>query len=137
MPPADARIVLVDGTCIVCNRIVATLLRHDRRGEFYFAHLQGDYARAVLARHGIGEADPDAIYVILNPETAEEEVRVDGAAGREVWPRVFGAAVILRWIPLGLLNFGYRLFARVRFPLFGQAPACIVPTAAQRARFLA
>ncbi|MCB9656000.1 MAG: DUF393 domain-containing protein, partial [Sandaracinaceae bacterium] len=46
------RVILVDGTCLFCNRLVATLLRLDRRGRFHFAHLQGPRARALLAAHG-------------------------------------------------------------------------------------
>ena len=46
-------------------------------------------------------------------------------------------AAVLRWVPLALLNLQYRLFARIRYRLFGQAKGCIVPTEQERRRFLA
>jgi predicted DCC family thiol-disulfide oxidoreductase YuxK len=140
-PPDDApgrAVLLIDGTCLFCHRLVAWILRRDPRGVFRFAHLQGALGRAVLARHGIDPPDLDGVYVVVDPGTPGERLLVDGAAGRFIYPRILGTAgELVHLVPLPLLDLWYRAFARVRYRLFGQADACLVPTAADRARFLA
>ena len=129
-------IILVDGTCLFCNRLVATIMRHDRQGLFHFAHLQSERARALLTGHG---ADPDAldpIYLLVDAYGRHERLLIDGEAGRQIWPQLFWFAAFMHVIPLSLLNLSYRLFAKVRFKLGGRSTTCVVPTAEQRARFL-
>jgi len=65
-----------------------------------------------------------------------ERVWIDGEAGRQIWPRLYRLARLLRWVPRPLLNLCYRFFARIRYRLFGQARQCIVPTPEERARSL-
>ena len=43
----------------------------------------------------------------------------------------------LRWLPRAVTDLGYRLFARLRFRIFGRLDACRVPSPLERARFLA
>jgi predicted DCC family thiol-disulfide oxidoreductase YuxK len=133
--PSSSGLILIDGTCIFCNRLVAFILRHDKRGQYRFAHLQGALAESVLARHGL-QLDIDAIYLISDYGTAQERVHLDGQAGRRIWPSLFWFAYVIWLMPLFLLNLQYRLLAKVRYRLFGQADACIVPSAEERARFL-
>ena len=111
------------------------IFRCDHEQRFGFAHLQGAFAKDVLARHGLG-VDTDAIYLIANANQNDEQVLIDGEAGRAIWPRLFRVAVVLRYVPLPVLNLGYRLFARVRYRLFGQYEQCRMPTAQERSRFL-
>jgi predicted DCC family thiol-disulfide oxidoreductase YuxK len=132
-PPA---VIVVDGTCVFCNRLVSFILSRDPAGLFHFTHVQSDFARRTLARHGV-EPNADVLYLIDAPGTSDERILLDGAAGRAIWPRLYRIAVVLRWLPLPILNFGYRLFARMRFRLFGRYDACIVPAGAQRGRFMA
>jgi len=136
--PADARatiVVLVDGTCVFCNRLVSFLLKRDRQRIFRYAQIQGETATAVFARHDL-VADVDTIYAVTDFGGPQERVWADGEAGRRIWPRTYRLAAILRVVPLVLLNLQYRLFARVRYRLFGQADACIMPSAEERQYFL-
>ena len=127
--------LFLDGTCLFCNQVASFILRHDKQGVFHYAHLQGELARTVLARHGL-TPDIDTIYAVTNYGEPNERVLADGEVGRLVWPTLFPIAVVVRFVPLFILNWQYRLFAKIRYRLFGQAAACIVPTAAQRARFM-
>ena len=45
-------IILYDGVCGLCNRLVQFVLKHDSRDYFRFAALQSDFAIRVLGRHG-------------------------------------------------------------------------------------
>ncbi len=98
--------------------------------------LKGDLSRAARIRHGRDPADIDGIYLLVHEGTQREQLLVDGAAGREIWPRVVTAAMPMRLMPVPLLDIGYRAFARVRYRLFGKADACVVPPPSIRARFL-
>jgi predicted DCC family thiol-disulfide oxidoreductase YuxK len=127
-------VVFVDGTCVFCNRLVSFILRRDRQGIIFFSHLQSPFAQDARRRHGRDPADLDGIYALVDAGLPTERLCVDGEAGREIWPRLFAAALVLRWIPLFALNLFYRLFARVRFRLFGRYEACHVPSPEERAR---
>src|SRR6267143_5499164 len=121
-------VLLYDGLCGFCNGTVRFILARDGRGTMRFAPLQGEYARKVLARH---------------PELAgvDSLVLVDGnGAGERVWVRsdaileiarylggIWRFAGALRAVPRGLRDWGYDLFARARYRLFGQFDSCPVP----------
>ena len=129
-------IILVDGLCIFCNRLVATIAKHDRAGRFLFVHIQSALGQAILTRNRHDPTDIDSVYLVTDAGTERERLHLDGAAGRLIWPALFRVAVLLRFVPLVLLNLQYRLFARVRYRLFGASTTCIVPSPELRARVL-
>lgn len=135
--PEGRHIVLVDGVCVFCNRLVSSIIRWDRTQTFHFAHIQSSFGRALLERHGRDPNDVDPIYLLANEGTPHEVLLIDGEAGREIWPRLFKGAALARLVPLGLLNLQYKLFAKVRYRLIGRYEQCHVPTASERARYLA
>jgi predicted DCC family thiol-disulfide oxidoreductase YuxK len=134
--PLGANVVFVDGECVFCNRVVSFILAHDKAGIFRFAQLQGALAREVLERHGRNSADLDSVYVLVGAGTPDERLYWDGRAARAIWPRLFWFAGVLRWIPLPILDAGYRAFAKRRYRLFGKYDSCHVPSREERKRFL-
>ncbi|MCA9577842.1 MAG: DUF393 domain-containing protein [Myxococcales bacterium] len=113
-----------------------TVTVHDKRGRFLFTHIQSALGQAILTRHGHDPSDIDTVYLVTELGTPRERLHLDGEAGRIIWPSLFRIAIVLRLVPLFLLNLQYRLFARVRYRLFGASSTCIVPTEALRARVL-
>ena len=67
-------ILLYDGVCGLCNRLVQFILRRDRAGGFQFAALQSALAGRVLARHGVRADDFDTVYVVVDYELPGERV---------------------------------------------------------------
>jgi predicted DCC family thiol-disulfide oxidoreductase YuxK len=134
--PGRRHVILVDGECIFCNRFVALILRLDRDGVFHFAHIQRENARAILRRHGRDPDDVDPIYLVANAGTPEEKLLIDGEVAREIYPKLFAPLVLVRLVPLPLLNLNYKLFARFRYRLVGKYDHCYVPTLSERARYL-
>ena len=57
-------IIVFDGTCVVCNGWVDFLLRHDARGRYRFAAMQGTNGRALLAAHGLDPDDPSSFLLL-------------------------------------------------------------------------
>src|ERR687895_261942 len=67
-------IILYDGVCGLCNRLVQFLLKRDKRGRLRFASLQSDFAERVLTRHGINAKDLDTVHVVVDYERPQEQV---------------------------------------------------------------
>ena len=139
MSPSNP-IVLYDGVCGLCNRLVQFLLKHDKHGRLRFASLQSDFAMKVLSRHGLDPRDLDTLHVIENYEQDNERVTQRSTAllraSRElggVWTALATAGGIL---PLSLRDWLYRFVARNRYRVFGKYDTCMLPDPSQRSRFL-
>lgn len=142
---ADHPILLYDGVCGLCNRVVQFVLRRDRRGVFRFAALQSPLAARILARHGIDPGDLDTFYVVV-----ESHFNDAGAQRDILFARSDAVLFILnelggfwrllesvfRIAPRGLREWGYRLVARHRYQMFGRYDSCPLPSAETRERFL-
>jgi predicted DCC family thiol-disulfide oxidoreductase YuxK len=168
-PAADSvahPILLYDGVCGLCNRLVQFILRRDPGGVFRFASLQSALAGRILARHGADAGDLDTVYVVVNCDQADEELlpRSDavifvlrhlGAAElRSARPGLRpgptqatatpapgsafwrGVGVLLQGIPRMVRDWGYGVVARNRYRLFGRYDMCPLPSEDTRGRFL-
>lgn len=145
----SAPILLYDGVCGLCNRLVQFILRRDHKAIFRFAALQSPFAASVLARHGADAANLDTVYVIQNYNSGDEDhakphLRESLLARSDAIIfvlRQFGGiwllgAAILRMVPRRLRDWGYNLVARTRYRIFGRYDACPLPTPETRSRFL-
>src|SRR5215470_3804642 len=74
MPDAPEPIVLYDGVCGLCNRLVQFILKRDRRDRFRFAALQSSLAREILQRHGHNPDTLDTVCVVLDSGQSSERV---------------------------------------------------------------
>lgn len=132
-------VMLFDGDCAFCDRVVQTVLRYDRVGTLKFAPLQSDYAAAVKDRHPWLKP-LDTLVVVEQTAGGERVSTHSGAALRLArylggWWRL---ALVGYAVPRPLRDWAYRLFARHRYRLFGKkADSCRLPTPAERARFIA
>lgn len=133
-------IVLYDGVCGLCNRLVQFLLKHDSQGRLRFASLQSEFAERVLTRHGIDPSDLDTVQVVLDYDQPEERVlgRSDAIlrAGEELGKPWNILATCARIVPRALRDVIYRLVARNRYRVFGKYETCMLPDPDQRHRFL-
>jgi predicted DCC family thiol-disulfide oxidoreductase YuxK len=128
-------IVLYDGVCGLCSRLVQWILRHDRQGRFRFAALQSELGRVLLARYGLPLDDLDT-FVLVQDGVALTRSRAGlaVAAGLE---GPWSALSALRAVPRPLADWVYDRVASNRYRVFGRADACLLPEAGVRARFLA
>ena len=56
-------ILLYDGVCGLCNRLVQFILHRDPTAIFRFASLQSPLAASILQRHHVNPTDLDTVYV--------------------------------------------------------------------------
>jgi predicted DCC family thiol-disulfide oxidoreductase YuxK len=128
-------VVFYDGVCRFCDRFVQFLLARDHAGRFRFAPLQGRFAANILSARGRRPGDLDTAYVLTADGRLLRKSRavlfVLGQLGGLWW--VLG---LLRVVPAVIADRVYDGVARVRYRFFGRYDTCLVPDAAQRARFI-
>ena len=132
-------VVLYDGVCGMCNRLVRTILRRDPEGHFRFATQQGPFATAVLERHHAFRERFETMYVLLDPGTPQERLLSHSDAAVYVLSHIRGPLRALRawgWLPHFLRDWIYRFIARKRYRWFGKHETCPLPPAEWKERFL-
>ena len=133
-------ILLYDGVCGLCNRLVQFILRRDSNAVFRFASLQSSFAARVLTRHGASPTDLDTFYIVLNYNEGQETLISRSDAALYVLKQLGGiwriASIGGRVLPRFLRDGAYSVVARNRYRIFGRYDACPLPTEETRASFL-
>jgi len=134
-----AGVILYDGVCGLCHRLVQFVLARDHRGAFRFAPLQGAFARAVLLRHGKDPDDLDTVYLVIDPDLPSERLLWAGRAVVAILRRLGGAwrlAGVLAVLPAGALDAAYRVISTRRYRWFGKLDQCALPAPELHERFI-
>ncbi len=133
-------VLLYDGVCGLCNRIVQFVLKRDSEDRFRFAALQSDFAKAALARHGVDAADLDTVYLVRNLQQPDESLADRSEAAIAVFSLLGGfwsfVSTLLRMLPRALRDWGYNLVAGNRYRIFGRYDVCPLPDPRDRHKFL-
>jgi predicted DCC family thiol-disulfide oxidoreductase YuxK len=132
-------LLLYDGVCGLCDRLVQFVLTHDARGAFHFAPLQSDTGRAIVEKAGANPDDLTTFYAVRDYGTPRARTLVKGRAAvfvaRELgWP--WKGAAMLGLLPTLVLDWGYDIVARYRYRIFGRFEQCAIPRPEQRRRFV-
>lgn len=130
-------LVLYDGVCALCSRLVQFLLTHDRQCAFRFASLQSPKGREAV--EDSGSEDLTTFYVIANYQTTLARRLSKGRAALFVisalgWP--WKVAGLFGALPTASLDRLYDLVARNRYRVFGRPDHCLTPRPEYRSRFI-
>jgi predicted DCC family thiol-disulfide oxidoreductase YuxK len=136
---AGAHLVLYDGVCGLCSRLLQFVLRHDPRQVFDFASLQSTLGQSIVERSGGSPSELTSFYVVAWYRTSSPRVltRSDAAlfvAGALGWP--WNAARLIRFLPRRMRDGAYDVVARNRYRVFGRNERCLVPRPEFRRRFI-
>jgi len=133
-------IILYDGVCGLCNRLIQFVLKRDRNDRFRFAALQSEFAGDVLHRHGVNPALLDTVYLLLNYSQPDERLASRSDAGIQILAELGGVwrtlAPIVKHLPRWVRDKIYNLIARNRYQLFGKYQTCQIPDEKYRSKFL-
>jgi predicted DCC family thiol-disulfide oxidoreductase YuxK len=140
MAPSTHPVLLYDGVCGLCNRLVRFTLRHDRKDTFQFAALQGPMAARILKRNGQSPVDLDTFYVVTAVDQPAEHLLARSDAALYVLRELGGGwsvvAMFGRVLPKVLRDAIYNTIARNRYRVFGKFDACPLPDPKDRHKFL-
>ncbi|MFO7613658.1 MAG: DCC1-like thiol-disulfide oxidoreductase family protein [Bacteroidales bacterium] len=119
------RIVFFDGICILCNKSVDFLIRHDKKGRLKFAALQSEAADHLLSSDHTQPANPETILYYDNGRIYDRSTAVLKILKelRQPWP-VFSYLII---IPRPIRDWIYDFIARYRYRWFGRRKQCRLP----------
>jgi predicted DCC family thiol-disulfide oxidoreductase YuxK len=137
--PESNPIVLYDGVCGLCNRLVQFLLKRDTHDRFRFASLQGEFARDLLTGHGADPHDLDTVYVVVESGQPNERLLARSAAVLYMLRELGGfwkVAGVVRVLPKAFRDAVYKIIARNRYRVFGKYESCLLPRPQHRQKFL-
>jgi predicted DCC family thiol-disulfide oxidoreductase YuxK len=130
----DKPLIVFDGYCGLCSRVVQFALRHDRDARLRFLQAQSDLGDA-LYRHYSLDATTYETFILLNDgvahfasDAALELANILGYPWR--------IAAILRVLPRAVRDAVYFFIARNRMRFFGRSETCLLPPAGRSDRFL-
>jgi predicted DCC family thiol-disulfide oxidoreductase YuxK len=131
-------LLFFDGECAFCNRWVARVKDADKARRTRFATKQGLTFQRVAQAHP-ELAGIDSIVLAVRNGEGGNDFLVRSAAIRTVLDGLPGFrffAGVLHLVPIPISNIGYRLFSKVRTPLFGKWHHCRVPLEEDRDLYL-
>ena len=136
---AGAHLVLYDGVCGLCSRLVQFLLEHDRRAVFTFASLQSAVGRGMVQRFGGDPNELGSFYVLADnrgekPQMFSRSSAALFVSGELGWP--WKMAGLMRVLPTSILDHVYNVVARNRYRVFGRYEQCLTPRPEFRDRFV-
>ena len=134
-------VLLFDGECGLCNRVVRLLLRLDHQGRLKFAPLQGPAGQGYLRAHGLPTQDFSTLVFIPDwgrNDEPEFRLRTDGVVAALRMTGGVGRFLggMLAVIPRGWRDAGYKVVAKWRHRVFGPWKACPLPRPEWARRFL-
>jgi predicted DCC family thiol-disulfide oxidoreductase YuxK len=127
-------VIVFDALCVLCSANAQFVLRHDRKGRFRLAAMQGETGIALYKRFGIDPSSPETLIVVSGGTALRNSDAVLAIWSGLGWP--WKGLAMLRLIPRPLRDFIYLLIARNRYRLFGKRDTCWVPNPDQAERIL-
>ena len=131
-------LLFFDGECAFCNRWVNRVKEADHAHRIRFGTKQGQTFQQVRqAQPELAKAE--SVLLVKRREDGSEEFLVRSAAIREVikdLPEFRFFEVMLQIFPTFLSDIGYRIFSKLRTPLFGKWHHCRVPIEQDKVLFV-
>lgn len=131
IPPGP--VLLFDGVCKLCNRLVIFIIRRDKDAKIKFAPLQSPSGVSLLKKTGLSYHDIDSMVFIegenffLKSSAILHLFKVLGGG----WRLFYGFIII----PEFIRDFFYNIVARHRYRIFGKRETCMIPAPDAEDRF--
>lgn len=127
-------IVLFDGVCVLCSRLVYFIVKRDHKRRIVFAALQSAAGQRLLKKYHLPPEKTDTVICITGDRVYTRSSAVlyvlrqlDGW-----WPLLYAFVIV----PKPVRDSVYRWIANRRYRWFGKNETCLLPTAEIRERFL-
>jgi len=130
---SENKIIIFDGECSLCSRLVLFIIKRDKQGTFLFAPLQTEFSSSLMQKNGLALLGADSIVLI-----SDGKAYIRSEAVFEIMKYLDGRWSLfrcLRFLPASLNDLLYRFIAKNRYRIFGKR-SCMVPSEELRSRFL-
>ena len=126
-------IIVFDGVCNFCNRVVQIIIRNDPSAQLYFAAQQSEVGEQLLKDLAIKESSNSVLFVKDGLVYYQSDAVIEIAKLLTGWPGVFKYTII---VPRFFRNYIYQFIAANRYRLFGKQDQCMVPKEEDKKRFI-
>lgn len=130
----DKGIVLFDGVCNFCNRIVQFLIKRDKGDHLRFAPLRSDAGRKILKQAHFDSGYDESVLFIAN-----EKIWKGSDAFCQIMRRLPGGWKLfygLIFIPRFIRDRVYHFISAHRYQWFGRKDHCMTPPPEWEKKFL-
>ena len=127
-------VVIFDGTCGFCSRVVTFILRHERGEDLRFSPNTSPFALALLERHNLVGTSKHSIIVVHGGSVLLRSDAVVFICQHLRAP--FSLLKHMRWIPRFVRDAGYRAIASIRHLLGARVEMCEQLSPEQQKRIL-
>jgi predicted DCC family thiol-disulfide oxidoreductase YuxK len=131
LPPQS--VVLFDGVCNFCNRMVNFAIRHDKKGKLKFAALQSKAGQQFRQQYNIAPSIDSVIVIDEGKVFTHSNAALRIARYLDFPARML---YILSLFPSFIRQPIYKWVARNRYKWFGRKESCMIPGPDIKARFL-
>ena len=132
--PLDSKkIVFFDGDCMLCNSLVAFLVKR-KVDSLFFCNINSSSARLILASYPFARLPQNTIYFLSDNKLYIKSTAVLKVLGL-VSPILKITAKCLLFVPVFIRDTFYTLVAKNRYRFFKKT-SCYIPTAEEKASFL-
>jgi predicted DCC family thiol-disulfide oxidoreductase YuxK len=132
----DNPVIFFDGVCNICHGFVQFVLKYERTPLFYFASLQSEYSREILAKENRPFASQRIESVLLYKDGVlyqKSEAVIEILKSMHPIGRM---AVVFKILPRVVRDFFYDFIAKYRYSIFGRNDQCMIPSGKWKDRFL-
>lgn len=134
-PRHPSPLVIFDGVCAACNRLVNFVMRKDHQKSLYFTSNTSVLAAELLEKHALKRFAQDSIIVIDGDRALTRSEAVLFIASK--MGGTYGILAALgRSIPKRFRDWLYSLVAPLRFKILGKVSECSLIDESQKARIL-
>ena len=126
-------IIVFDGVCNFCNRVVQIIIRHDPSAQIHFTAQQTEAGEKLLHQYSKKESISSVVFITKGAVYYQLDAVIEIAKLLTGWPSVFKYTII---VPRFFRNYIYQLIAANRYRLFGKLDQCMVPKEEDKKRFI-
>jgi len=119
----NENILLFDGYCNLCSRLVNFIIKRDKKAKFLFVSLQSASGQSLLKKFGLPTDDFDSVVYIRSDKyflKSSAILYILKELGG-IWKFFF----IFIIIPNFVRDFIYKIIAKTRYKIFGRHDSCI------------
>jgi predicted DCC family thiol-disulfide oxidoreductase YuxK len=133
--PADKKIILFDGVCNLCDATVQFLIKRDVKDVFRFVAIQSKLGQEIITLIGIDTSKTDSIILYEPGNAYYYKAEAALKIGKELGG-IYSLLSVFTLLPKIISNSVYDFIARNRYRWYGKKDACMIPSAAMKAKFL-